>query len=260
MRTEWQIEDKHIKAVIDVIAENKDKKFVKNRINKNIRRRGEKRRTTSVSLEQFWKSLTCAVLTSLQKSGEGSRFVMLRRTDPFPLSYEQMDKWKANEDEIRQTIYGFVHYIKKTRYIGKNFEIIRKSWHDIERELESLSIPPDPEKWDTKRRDTERELAVIIAKNFMGVGPKQARNALQDLGLTIYEIPIDSKVTNWLNEIEFPITVSPRALQNKKNYHFVLDKIQLMCEEAREQARMEPGGLDPAIVFPCVLDAAIFSR
>jgi hypothetical protein len=33
-----------------------------------------------------------------------------------------------------------------------------------------------------------------------GVGPTQARNLLQSLGLTWYEIPLDSRVVRWLRD------------------------------------------------------------
>ena len=40
----------------------------------------------------------------------------------------------------------------------------------------------------------------------------QCGDLLQALGLTRYEIPIDSRVTRWLNEFGFPIELSPAAL------------------------------------------------
>jgi thermostable 8-oxoguanine DNA glycosylase len=80
---------------------------------------------------------------------------------------------------------------------------------------------------------------------FEGFGPKQARNFLQALGLTRYEIPIDSRVTDWLNRNGFPLELTAAALADRNYYLFILDAIQRLCEKAE--------------IFPCLLDAAIFS-
>lgn len=83
------------------------------------------------------------------------------------------------------------------------------------------------------------------SNEFHGLGPKQARNLLQALGMTIYEIPIDSRIADWLKKNEFPLTVCSSALQDQDYYHFVSDGIQKLCSSAN--------------VLPCVFDAAIFS-
>ncbi|MCK9270029.1 MAG: hypothetical protein WC271_07755 [Bacteroidales bacterium] len=81
--------------------------------------------------------------------------------------------------------------------------------------------------------------------DFNGFGPKQSRNFLQALGLTKYEIPIDSRITTWLNDFGFPVTLTSSPLGDKGYYHFVSDGIQELCEKAE--------------IYPCILDAAIFS-
>lgn len=91
----------------------------------------------------------------------------------------------------------------------------------------------------------ERIIADNLAYKFNGFGPKQSRNFLQTLGLTKYEIPIDSRITNWLNDIGFPVTLTASPLGDRGYYHFVLDGIQELCERAE--------------IYPCLLDAAIFS-
>ena len=66
-------------------------------------------------------------------------------------------------------------------------------------------------------------MADYIDDTFEGFGPKQSRNLLQELGLTRFEIPIDSRVTNWLNdELKFPIKVTSTALSDKHCYRLVL--------------------------------------
>ena len=93
-------------------------------------------------------------------------------------------------------------------------------------------------------RAIEREVAAYIKETFDGFGPKQSRNVLQELGLTRFEIPIDSRVTRWLNEFGFPVRLTASALGDSSYYDFISDGIQALCAKAD--------------VFPCVLDAAIF--
>lgn len=79
----------------------------------------------------------------------------------------------------------------------------------------------------------------------MGFGPKQSRNLLQGLGLTKYEIPIDSRITKWFNEFGFPVKLSASALSDLNYYKFVSKGLRELC--------------DACNIYPCLLDAAIFS-
>ncbi len=91
----------------------------------------------------------------------------------------------------------------------------------------------------------ERESAKLIMVKLRGFGPKQSRNLLQMLGLTKFEIPIDSRITKWLTDFGFPIKLSAAALGDENYYNFVQDGFRKICEACE--------------IFPCVLDAAIFS-
>ena len=71
----------------------------------------------------------------------------------------------------------------------------------------------------------------------------ESRLLLQTMGLTKYEIPVDSFVSEWLNDFGFPVRLSSNALQDRHFYHFVSEGIQLLCNKAG--------------IYPCVLDAAI---
>src|SRR5207248_11545041 len=90
-----------------------------------------------------------------------------------------------------------------------------------------------------------KEIANYIQDKFAGFGPKQARNFLQALGLTRYEIPIDSRVTRWLNELGFPFQLSAIALADVNYYEFVSAAVQKLSAKSD--------------VYPCMLDAAIFA-
>jgi len=91
----------------------------------------------------------------------------------------------------------------------------------------------------------ETKAADSIDHNLRGFGPKQSRNLLQSLGLTKYEIPIDSRISKWMNHFGFPLRLSPMALADKDYYKFVSEGFQSMCAACD--------------IYPCLLDAAIFS-
>jgi thermostable 8-oxoguanine DNA glycosylase len=112
------------------------------------------------------------------------------------------------------------------------------SWPALLEKCNSLLLPSEP--------SAEREVADFLASRLRGIGPKQARNILQDLGLTRFEIPVDSRVMRWLNDCKvFPFTVTARALSDWNYYHFILDAIQELCRNCG--------------TYPCILDASIFS-
>ena len=64
-------------------------------------------------------------------------------------------------------------------------------------------------------------------------------------GDSIYEIPIDSRITKWLNDFGFPIKLSATALADHNYYNFVSDGFQVICKACD--------------IKPCVMDAVIFS-
>ena len=124
-----------------------------------------------------------------------------------------------------------------SRFFATNINRIQDDNWRIIQELDNLK--------NIDSKTEERKLADRINDIFDGFGPKQSRNFLQSLGLTKYEIPIDSRITNWLNKFGFPVTLTSSPLGDKGYYHFVLDGIQELCIKAQ--------------IYPCLLDAAIFS-
>jgi len=92
----------------------------------------------------------------------------------------------------------------------------------------------------------ETEAADFIDRCLKGFGPKQSRNLLQSLGVTKYEVPIDSRITKWLNDfVGFPMYLSATALGDLSYYKFVSEGFRELCAASD--------------IYPCVLDAAIFS-
>ncbi len=133
--------------------------------------------------------------------------------------------------------------IRRTKGIAEetqyNFRWLERDggWSEVKQRLETLR--------SRRTHELEIETADFIADSLKGFGPKQSRNLLQELGLTKYEIPIDSRITRWLNDFGFPVTLSANALSDRRYYSFVSEGIRELCDECG--------------IYPCLLDAAIFS-
>lgn len=104
--------------------------------------------------------------------------------------------------------------IRRGKTIGKQIEDNYKwlnsvGWQVVHNIINDLSI--------NQTILAERKAATGIKDNLCGFGPKQARNLLQALGLTKFEIPIDSRITKWLNDFGFPLKLSATGLSDE-NY------------------------------------------
>jgi hypothetical protein len=235
MKLTLEIENLDIDKVKKLIKNQTNHKFVQHRIKKNL---ATKR--SIIKKDHFWKSLIMCLLTTQQRSGEDSPVTKFLNLDPHPLSLKScLAQKELNEYAFYQLTIA--KGIRRTKNIANEIEInfnhLQKSNWEILDEINSLINKDD--------RFYERQIANNVQQNFKGIGPKQSRNLLQDLGLTKYETPIDSRIIRWLNELEFPIPLSATVLQDKPYYNYVSDIIFELCEKAE--------------IKPCVLDAAIFS-
>lgn len=197
------------------------------------------------SKSEFWDQLVLAILSSQQPSGHDSHLDIFSRLEPFPLalvSYERLTDAQV-EAVIKEA--GLRMGATKTEQMRKSYKWLfgkQDGWSKVspglERLLEQRNTSPTPEH-KTFERTTARFLDMMLA----GIGPKQARNVLQLLGLTRYEIPLDSRVSGWLEE-NLGWYISRDSLSDAEEYEFWLDRLQLACETAR--------------VLPTIFDAAAF--
>jgi hypothetical protein len=181
-------------------------------------------------------------LTSQQNSSPDGPVARFARQTPFPLGYKMVRNSKETESFILRVLSewrGLRHTPTIARQLSRNLAKLENGeWERTLGECNRLTthVP----------RKVEVDVARYIQDAFIGFGPKQSRNLLQALLLTRYEIPIDSRVTNWLNhKFGFPVHLSAAALSDINYYNFVSDGIQELCKK---------GG-----VAPCVFDAAVFA-
>jgi len=235
MKIIWQVETADIKSIKNFYKEYINNPFVQNRIERNI-----KTLQFKISKNVFFKAMVSCLLTTQQRSGPDSAVTRFINTKPFPLSYK-ICKSKKNLQYFVQNVISDFGGLRRSNKIADeittNINSLEKNlWDEIFQIINKLQSIESVQK--------ERDAADFINNNFKGFGPKQSRNLLQSLGITKFEIPIDSRITKWLNNFNFPVKLSADALTDPNYYNFVSDGFQILCKKCK--------------ILPCVLDAAIF--
>lgn len=236
MKLIWQIDPTEIDALQRFVHAHKDTPFVRFRIEKNVENPPH-----NVSPEHFWEVSVGCLLTSQQRSGPQSPVSRLLNTKPFPLSLSFL-RAQTEPDVAAQRVlqtFGGIRFTQRIpEYLSANLaQLQEERWLHTQSVLAELILQ--------RNAEAERKAADFIRLHYTGFGPKQSRNLLQGLGLSRYEIPIDSRITRWLNQFGFPVKLTAAALSDPDYFNFVSNGIQSICQQA---------GL-----LPCVLDAAIFS-
>jgi len=190
---------------------------------------------------QIWEVMISCLLSTQQRSGPDSPLNKFINAKPFPLKYPDCLNHNDCAQYIKKIISGFGG-LRRADIIGNESDLNLKwlekeGWDILLTEFKQLNKNNSPEK--------ERAVANLVAKHLKGFGPKQSRNMLQSLGLTKYEIPIDSRITKWLNDFGFPLKLNATALADQAYYEFISDAFQILCAKAD--------------IYPCLMDAAIFT-
>jgi len=235
MNINWNIEDADILRLKEFVRL-QNNPLVSARILRNINKED-----LEFSKDAILKCMIMCLLTSQQRSGPNTPIERFLHLSSFPLSYKAVKEAGNVKEYTKETLLqnGLNRFTDRIpTFFDCNFQILEvDNWESMNNTIAMLTEQRD--------KSIERMEADKIDHLFMGFGPKQSRNFLQALGLTRFEIPLDSRIVSWFTEFGFPITLSSKALQDKEYYHFVLDGIQQLCERAD--------------IYPSVLDAAIFS-
>jgi len=242
MKFQWIITDEDTELLNNFVNKHKENKFVKSRIKRNL-----SDNIPDFSKEEFWKRMVACLLTTRQRSGPNSKISKFLVTNPFPLNYnfcKESNNLQNDSYEILTKFGGIRRTNKISEEIKFNFNWLENGGWDKVIEISEKLIEARKQKPNLENIKIERT-ACLLVQNLKGIGPKQSRNLWQALGLTRYEIPIDSRIIKWLNNNGFPFTLSASGLSNENYYQLLIDGIQKWCLESN--------------IFPCVLDAAIFS-
>ena len=236
MKIVWQIDAEDIAKVKMFFDRHKDNAFVKMRIATNM-----KDDKAPVTKEAFWEVMISCLLTTQQRSGPGSSVTRFILTKPFPL-HHALCCVQADLDSFVTKVLSDFGGLRRSTTIGREAKanaiyLGHGGWQATSQLLEEVRLRPCPE--------TERQAARFVAEHYQGFGPKQSRNLLQGLGLSRFEIPIDSRITKWLNDFGFPVKLTANALADPNYFEFVSDGFQRLAKASG--------------IAPCVLDAVIFS-
>ena len=237
MKIIWKVSSKDVLRVKKFYDLNCDNEFVKKRIERNVEGIYPK-----VTKSEFTKRMIACLLTTQQRSGPKNPVGRFIHTKPVPLNYSKCKKYKNNLQNFIQkeiTEFGGIRRANSiAKEVNENFTLLENGvWNKVFEFINDLE--------SNRTAQQEREAAEYIRGNFKGFGPKQSRNLWQSLGITQHEIPIDSRITKWLNNFGFPLVLTANALSDRNYYDFVSDGFQHLSKAAG--------------ILPCVLDAVIFS-
>ena len=239
MPLRWKITQQDIDCVNALLDKHVCNGMIWRRVANNLAEHKEE-----ITKERFWQDLASMRLTTQQRSSPGSSVYRFNEENPYPLAYDILLQQQDIERFVSQTLqeYGGIRHINNIgRDLSKNFHALNEegAWKELLEQVNQLTT--------LQSKETEREIARYLAKYLSGIGPKQSRNVLQSLGLTRYEIPIDSRVIKWLRgNTTFPAEeLNEGNLSSTLGYEIILDEIQNFCEVCNE--------------FPCIVDAVVFS-
>lgn len=235
MKIKFEFTDGDRKYVKDFYEIWKKNGFVQSRLARNVD--GQR---AALSKEEFWMAMVSALLTTQQRSGPGSAINRFLDLEPFPIALAICDDCGDVVGLVSKAIKtagGIRRGNRIAAALSYNIKWLKESgWDRLLDMLKDLEANHAAEK--------ERTVARFVAQTFKEVGPKQSRNILQMLGLTRYEIPLDSRFTRWLNEAGFPIQLNAKLFSDEEFYSFVIDAVKSLCAEVD--------------LYPCLLDAAVF--
>ena len=228
-------------TVQSLIEGSKDTDFFRDRRVRNV-----SQPPPEFSCTEFWRVLLGCLLTTQQRSTKGSPVNRFLETRTFPLAFNACKSEPSVRQFVSKAIESFGG-IRRGVTISKQAEenwkrLDRGLWNEAEEWFNRLrqQRSREPQNQD---RVLERQAAHWADNSFAGLGPKQSRNLWQWLGLTRFEIPLDSRVTEWVND-NLAAKIEVKRLGQLRYYESALDCIQAICEKAE--------------VLPCELDAAAF--
>lgn len=241
MKLTWTIEASDREAVAMLVADTKKHRVVRDRHALNVNGQGP-----SFSRDEIWRVMIGCLLTTQQKSGPDAPIGRVLHATPFPLALDRCKPGRV--EKYVATALTKAGGIRRAPTIAaevaRNLDALNNGgWATIETEFTKLlrqrNQSPDP-----AHGIAERTAAEVIDQLLWGFGPKQSRNFWQWLGLTRYEIPLDSRIIAWLNNT-LGLSISAAGLSSDTYYNFVGDGIRELCAQCG--------------VLPCVFDAAVFS-
>jgi thermostable 8-oxoguanine DNA glycosylase len=252
MKAEWVIDKETIPRWRKLVNDNIKEQMVIDRQGRNVDREG-----IVLSKTYLWKVFMGCQITTLSRSGPNTLVDQFLKSNSPALDYNTCRKSNSVEGLLNRELSSAGLRFAPTR--ASNLARILKlledgEWRILLDHLEKL-----------KRNSTQsQELEVVeylqskypreerqglglekVRKKYPGLGPKQARNFIQWIGLSRNEVPLDSRVLKKLKEFGCSFVPSSAALSDETVYKFVQSLIQQIAKKLK--------------VCPCILDACTIS-
>jgi hypothetical protein len=235
LKFEWITDAKDERAYRDFVARWRKHKFVTERTTRNIQRTG-----VDLSLENFWRRLAGCLFTTQQQSGENSKVAQFLQSNHPLLDWNHCRRAANLAAEAEKALSD--NGLRRGKRVGAELALAARflnggAWTQVNARLRAIAARTS--------KAQEREVARFLQDRFKGIGPKQSRNLIQSLGLSKYEVPLDSRMVKVLRSLRFPVPLSAKALGDEDYYCFIEDGLQDLL------ARIN--------IYPCIFDACVFA-
>jgi hypothetical protein len=240
-----------IDAVRQVVSGNESTPYLELRRERNVD--GE---APAVTRERIWQAHLIGLMTTQQSSGPESAVAKFLSEQSRDLSLDACREADDVESYVVGVLQESPYSVGFHTRIGKscavNLERLERDggagWERLEAELNRLvecrNQHPDPTHADVEREVARFLHAELAGEGLRWIGQKQSRNMLLMLGLSRYEIPLDSRLDSWTSSnFDQPSILADQSID--EYYAIAVDLLQEACIEAD--------------VLPCLFDAAAFA-
>jgi hypothetical protein len=236
MKPTWEIDKATTQRWREFVDANINNQPVKDRRKRNVARKG-----INLSKVNLWKSFVSCQVTTQQRSGPGTPVSRFMQSNSLALKYQACRRAKGVEGLLEREFAAAGLW--RTAIMASNLASILAmleagEWKGLLRQLRTL-------KSNTTRGKEVKVAQYLQSRKYPGLGPKQSRNFIQRVGLSRYEIPLDSRILKKLKEFGCSFVPRATALSDETVYRFVQSGLQQIAESLE--------------MYPCVLDACIFS-
>lgn len=237
MRAGWEINETDLKRWRELVKQNEHKPLPIKRYRRNV-----KRSDIDLSKHAVWQAIVGCQVTTQQRSGPGSGVQKFLDSGTPVLNPTEcrkaVDFSKLIVNECTKA--GLRRGNKIASYLTGIFDYLETGgWTILLAQLATLRTHT------TLNKERAVVSYILGEKRFPGLGQKQARNFIQWLGLSRYEIPIDSRVLKCMTELGVNFVPRATALGDEIVYLFVQGALQELAKKIG--------------IYPCQLDACIFA-
>lgn len=236
MKPFWEIGESAIQRWREFVNLN-----IGNAVARDRQRRNVERKDIDLSKSALWMAFVGCQVTTQQRSGPGTPVSRFLDSHSPALNYQACRRVPSVKKLLEHELTNAG--LRRAPTIASNLdqifaELEGGEWKILLQHLSTLES-------NTTRKKEQKVAAYLQSIKYPGLGPKQSRNFIQWVGLSRYEIPLDSRVLKKLKELGCSFVPRATALSDETVYRFVQSCLQQISSE-----------LD---IYPCMLDACIFS-